>query len=185
MEDEKIIALYWQRDERAIDETAGKYGRLILSIAYRILHNQEDAQECENDTYHAAWNRIPPEIPRCLHAFLGRIARNIACDRYDYCNAKKRNHSFDLVLDELKDCLKSSDTVDSHLEQQLTAQYISEFLNKTHYSKRVLFIRRYWYCDSIAELAERFGYRESRVKSMLMRTRKELRQYLIKRGISL
>lgn len=183
MEDEKIIELYFSRNERAIEKTAQKYGRMIRSIAYNILKNTQDSEECENDTYHTAWKKIPPARPPYFSVFLGRIARNISFDKYDYNHAAKRSAEFEAELSELESCFGAENGVEREMEQREIAQYISDFLRKTLYSKRVVFIRRYWYCDSISAIAKEFGFSESKVKSMLMRTREELKKYLERQGV--
>lgn len=183
MEDDKIIDLYWERSEAAITETEKKFGNYCKSIAYHILSNNEDADECVNDTYLALWNTIPPSKPDRLTAFIGRITRNIAFDKYDFNTAQKRNGKFDLILSELGDCITSPDNVESQYLAKQTAKEISNFLRSIDYGSRNVFIRRYWYAESIAEVAERFHMSESKVKSMLFRTRKKLKQYLLKEGL--
>ena len=183
MEDEKIIELYFDRNEKAIRETALKYGKMIRSIAYNILKNTQDSEECENDTYHTAWNKIPPANPPYFSAFLGRIARNVSFDKYDYNTAAKRNTAFEIELSELEGCLSAGNCTEEELEQRQTAKHISDYLRKTSYIKRVVFLRRYWYCDSVKEIATEFGFGEGKVKSMLMRTRSELKKYLERQGV--
>lgn len=183
MEDEKIIDLYWARKETAIRETADKYGRFLVHMAYRILNDHEDAEECENDTYAAAWNAMPSEYPSSLLSFLGRIIRNIALDRYDYKRAKKRNGEFDVLLSELEECVASKETVESQVEAGYVAGVVSEYLRTLDADSRCMFLRRYWYSDSIREIAGRFGVSESKVKSNLFRTRKKLKAYLNERGV--
>ncbi len=185
MEDEKIIDLYWDRSESAITETKKKYGNYCKSIAFNILSNHEDTEECINDTYLALWNTIPPNRPVRLLAFIGRITRNIALDKYDFYTAKKRNAKFDLILSELGDCIPSSDNVELQYEARQTAKEISDFLRSIDYESRNVFLRRYWYADSISEVAKRFKMSESKVKSMLFRTRKKLKLYLEKEGITI
>lgn len=182
MEDEKIIEYYFARDERALTETARKYSRMIKAIAYRILKNSPDSEECENDTYHVAWNKIPPARPPFLSAFLGRIARNLAFDRYDYNTAAKRNEELETGLEELENCIGSPDSVETEYERRQLAGQISDFLRSTGSVKRAVFLRRYWYCDSIADISARYGFSAAKVKSMLMRTRRELKKYLNNRG---
>ena len=184
MEDEKIIQLYFKRDENAIAQTAVKYGGMIRAIAYQILKNKPDSEECENDTYHTAWNKIPPANPPCLSVYLGRIARNISFDRYDYNNASKRNPTFEAELSELEECIPSGFSVEEEFAQRQAAKHISDFLRGTGYIKRTVFIRRYWYCDSISAISGEYGFSQSKVKSMLMRTRKELKRYLERKGIT-
>lgn len=183
MEDKEIIDLYLARSESAITQTAAKYGNLIKSIAYNILKNRADSEECENDTYYAAWNRIPPQIPACFHAFLGRIARNIALDRHDYYTAEKRNCELEVLLSELGEVRSNGQSTESELDAQEAAACISAFLHTKEHAKRVIFVRRYWYCDPVAKIAADYGFSESKVKSMLMRMRKELKIYLERNGL--
>ena len=185
MQDNEIIALYWARAEGAIAETAKRYGSYCYAIAWNILHRQEDAEECENDTWLAAWNTMPPARPQKLATFLGRLTRNIALDRYDYNTAQKRGGEFPLVLSELSECIAAVDNVEKQVEAQETADCISTFLRTQSKISRMVFVRRYWYADSIADIAKRFGMRESRVKSMLFRTRNKLRDYLEAEGVIL
>lgn len=182
MEDRELIALYWNREERAIAETKSKYGAYCNTIAWNILHQRQDAEECENDTYLAAWNAIPPAKPTRLSAFLGRIARNIALDRYDYNTAKKRGE-IPLILSELSE-ISSSQSLEQQFEEKDTVVHISAFLRTMNKTTRMVFLRRYWYADSIADIAKRFHMSESRVKSMLYRTRKKMRNYLEAGGIT-
>ena len=185
MEDERIINLYFDRNEEAISETARKYGAMIRGIAYNILKNHSDSEECENDTYHITWKKIPPERPKYLSAFLGRIARNVSFDKYDYNKAAKRNAEFDIALSEIENCVVSEISVETEAGQNFLAKNISDFLRSISYTKRVVFIRRYWYCDSVSQISEKFGFSESKVKSMLMRTRNELRKYLKRQSVEI
>ena len=181
LEEREIVDLFWARSEIAIAETSRKFGHYCMAIAQNILSNRNDAEECVNDTYLAAWNTIPPSRPDKLLAFLGRITRNIALDKYDYNKAQKRNGEFDLVLYELIDCIPAQD----NYEEGQTAKAISVFLRGLDVDSRNTFIRRYWYSDSISEISKRFGMSGSKVKSMLFRTRKKLRIHLEKEGVSL
>ena len=185
MEDETIIGLYLKRDEEAIHASSLKYGALLKSVAYRILNNSADAEECENDAYFAAWNAIPPAQPKSLAAFLGRIVRNHALNRYDYYTADKRNRAFDLILSELSECIPARDTAEGSLEEGETAEHINRFLKHADSAKRAVFVRRYWYSDTIKDIALRYHFSESKVKSMLMRTRSGLKKYLDKEGVTL
>lgn len=178
MEDLQIIALYWERSEQAIEETAQKFGRFCDKIAWNILRNREDAAECVNDTYQAAWSAIPPQRPQKLTAFLGRITRNLALDRCDRQKAQKRGGGLELLLSELEDCLPGTEQVENALENREIARVISQFLRSCSPEERRLFLRRYWYCDSIGELAAQDGLSESKVKSTLFRMRRRLRQCL-------
>lgn len=182
MEDSRIIELYFDRSEQAIEETAKKYGRLCISIAMNILNNLEDARECENDTYVATWNAIPPTRPNVFSAFLGRITRNIALNRYEYNKAQKRNNEFDLVLSELEECVPSKNSVeDAYIAGSLAGE-INDFLGTLKKESRIIFVRRYWYSDSVKDIANRLALSESKVKVVLHRTRNELREYLQERG---
>lgn len=183
MEDSQIIELYWQRSETAITETSRKYGRLCRRIALNIVGNFSDAEECENDTYVATWNAIPPTRPHVFSAFLSKIARNIALNRYEYNKARKRNNEFDLILSELEECIAGRNTVEDAYEEGVIASLIDEFLANLSQEKRVIFVRRYWYSDAVKDIAKRLQISESKVKTVLFRTRKELQDYLAERGI--
>ena len=156
---------------------------MLCAIAYSILKNHQDSEECENDTYHVAWNKIPPERPSYFSAFLGRIVRNVSFGKYDYNNAAKRNPDIEVSLSELENCISIGNTTEQQYDCQRTAKHISDFLKKLPVTKRVIFIRRYWYCDSILQISEKYGFSESKVKSMLMRTRNELKKYLERQGV--
>ncbi len=182
MEDKDIIRLYFERAEDAIGKTAEKYGSLCHAIAKNILGNDADAEECVNDTYFAMWNRIPPEEPKSLCAFIGRIARNIALNRFDYNTAACRNGNTDLVLEELSEILPV-ETEEAFSENTRLMQAINCFLSKEKERARVIFVRRYFYCESMAEIAERVHMQENAVRSSLFRTRKKLAIYLRKEGL--
>lgn len=183
MEDEKIIDLYFERNENAIAQTALKYGRMIRSIAYGIVKNHSDSEECENDTYHITWDKIPPTKPVCFPAFLGRITRNVSFDKYDYNHADKRNPEFEVSLSELEACISTGNITEQSYDSKTLAKYISNFLRKIAVTKRIVFIRKYWYCDSISQISKEYGFSESKVKSMLMRTRNDLKKYLERQGV--
>ncbi|MBQ7776677.1 MAG: sigma-70 family RNA polymerase sigma factor [Lachnospiraceae bacterium] len=183
MEDSQIIELYWQRSETAITETSKKYGKLCRHIAMNIVGNFSDAEECENDTYVAAWNAIPPTRPNIFSAFLSKIARNIALNRYEYNKAQKRNNEFDLILSELEECIAGRSTVEDAYEEGVIASMLDEFLEGLSKEKRVIFIRRYWYSDSVKDIAKRMQISESKVKTVLFRTRRQLQEYLAERGV--
>lgn len=175
MEDQKIIELYWNRSEEAISETEQKYGNYCCSIAKNILANREDAEECVNDTYLAAWNAIPPQRPSLLAAFLGKITRNLSIDRWRTQNRQKRGSGeILLALDELDDCVSGQQSVDVEMERKRFAQVFNRFLDSLPEMERRIFLCRYWYLDPIAEIADRFGFSVSKVTSMLHRTRKKL-----------
>ena len=184
MEDEKIIDLYWARDEAAIHETDVKYHHYCGAIALRILENMEDAEECVNDTWLHTWNAVPPERPNILSVFLGHITRNLSIDRYRMKHAARRRSNMETVDLELAD-LEGRYHLDAQIEDRVIARAISEFLRQTDTFSRILFVRRYWYLESIHDLAERYNVSESKVKSNLFRTRKALRQHLLEEGVSI
>ena len=184
MEDEKIIDLYWNRSENAISETAGKYGGYCYSIAYRILTNQEDAQECVNDTYMAAWNAMPPKRPAILATFLGKITRHLSIDRWRSQNRVKRGGGeMVLALEELEECIDSGESVEKALERKELAMVFNRFLDSLPETERRVFLCRYWYLDPVKDIAAAFGFSGSKVTSMLYRTRGKLRTVLEKEGL--
>ena len=185
MDDNSIIQLYWDRNDQAIQATSDKYGHYCKTIARNILGSEEDAEECVNDTYLSAWNQLPPDRPEKLMPYLGRIARCLALNRYDYLTARKRSAEFTLQLSELEDCLPASGSVERQYESAELAAAISAFLRGLEEEPRNLFIRQYWYSDSIRQLAARYGMGESKVKSQLFRIRGRLREYLNKEGFAL
>lgn len=185
MTDNEIVELYWQRSETAIKETEIKYGKLCRHIAMNILKNSEDADECVNDTYLGAWNAIPPQKPTVFSAYLCRITRNIALKKYGYSNAKKRSMQVEISLTELEDCVFGAKDIPYQFEAEHVAEVISDFLRTLSYENRNVFMRRYWFYDSISDISSRFAISESKVKSMLFRTRSKLKDYLMKEGIEL
>ena len=182
MEDSKILDLYWDRDEQAIAESKQKYGSMLRSLAYHILHNREDSEECENDTYLGAWNAIPPARPGNLSAFLAKMVRNIAITRHRANSAGKRGSGEAAVsLHELDECIP--DTCAGAWESDALAQTLNSFLDSLPTKERQVFVCRYWRCDPVADIARRFGFSQGKVKMMLMRTRQKLRTVLEKEGI--
>ncbi len=184
MEDHEIIALYWVRSEEAILRTAEKYGAYCARIIRRVLGDGRDAEECLSDTWLGAWNAMPPQRPIRFPPFLGRIARNTALDRYDYNCARRRGSGFDAVLEELADCVGGT-PLEEDFDFRRLGEAISDFLNGVSPAVRLVFLRRYWYCDSVAEIAAGAGFSQSKVKSMLHRTRQGLREHLRKEGYDL
>lgn len=182
MTDQTIIDLFWQRSEEAIRNTSKKYGRYLMKIAMNILNYYEESEECVNDTYLMAWEQIPPDRPQKLLSYLGRITRCLALNRYDYLTAQKRNIEFTLQLAELEDCLTGTDSLETQYESGELASVISAFLREQSSDTRNIFIRRYWFSDSIMEIASRFNMSESKVKSILFRTRKRLKKHLESEG---
>lgn len=184
MDDRQIIALYNERSEAALSETAKKYGRYCRSIAYNILSNEEDCEECVNDTWLKAWENIPPQCPDSLPAFLGRITRNLALNRYKHNTREKRGGGqTPLVLEELADCIPGGSNAETAAEEALLVEVLNRFLEGLPVQKRKIFLRRYWYMSSVKEIAADFGLSESNVKMTLSRTRSKLKQTLEKEGI--
>ena len=184
MEDVRIVELFWERSETAIEETQRKYGRYCYHIAYNILFSNEDSEECVNDTYLRAWNAMPPHRPERLSAFLGKIVRNLALDRYDKRTAEKRSAGVELALDELEECIADTDEVWNEDEQRLRTA-INGFLAALPRRDRMIFIRRYWYVSPISQIATEFGAEEGNIKVILHRVRKKFREHLIKEGIEI
>lgn len=183
MEDEQIVALYWERSETAIRETAAKYEKYCYSIAFGILKNREDAQESVNDTYLDAWNSMPPHRPFLLSTFLGKITRRVSIDRWRRYTAKKRGGGeMALLLSELTECVPAERTVERDWELSELARTVNEFLLSLPEEKQRVFLCRYWYADSVASIAKRTGFSQSKVKSMLYHSRKALREHLDKEG---
>ena len=185
MDDLAIVELYHQRDEQAITESDKKYGAFCLSIALRLLVLREDAEECVNDTWHAAWNRMPPDWPQVLGAFLGRITRNLSISRWRQNHARKRYDGIEVLLSELEDCVPAPDTVEKELDREQLAQSISTWLDNLTEENRRLFIRRYWYGDPVKELAMERDERANSLSQQLLRLRKDLRTFLESEGVKL
>ena len=185
MDDREIIELYWERSDNAIAQMAEKYGRYIHKIAYAILGNPEDSEECVNDTYIKVWNSIPPQRPDNLIAYIGRIARNLSLDRLRACAAEKRGGGHGVsVLDELGTCVPGTGD-GRELEDQLAlTESLNRFLENLPVPTRKVFMRRYWYFASVKEIAHEYRMTEGKVKMLLLRTRRELRQHLEREGVS-
>ena len=184
MNDHEIIALFFARQENAISATADKYGNYCHAIAYNILFNRSDAEECVNDTYLGAWNSIPPQRPNNLAAYLGKITRNLALNRYKRNTVAKRGYGqVEIALSELENCISDDTDVEQAVEDALIVSVINRFLYAHSRKNRNIFIRRYWYGESIREIAEACGAGEEKIKSSLFRTRQRLRQCLEKEGM--
>lgn len=183
MDDDSIVQLFFARSEKAISETVAKYGGYCFSIANHILENREDSEESVNDTYLAAWNNIPPRHPSVLATFLGKITRYISLDRWKKRRAGKRGGGqVPIALEELEECVAGGDTERTFESRELT-RCLNRFMEALPGQERSIFVCRYWYLDSIQEIAQRFGFSESKVKSMLHRTRGKLRAVLEKEGL--
>jgi len=186
MDDAKIVQLYWDRDERAIPATADKYGNYCTSIAKNILGNREDAEECVNDTYLNAWKCIPPHRPSILSTFLGKIIRNLSLNRYNRNTADKRGGSqTTVVLDEIAEFVSGRDSVEQEIDRKELIRAMDTFLCTLSADKRAIFVRRYWYFDSISDIASRLGMTENNVSVTLNRLRFKLRRFLLERGFEL
>ena len=179
MEDSQIVALYFRRSEQAIQETDRKFGPYCFQIAWNILDNQQDAEECVSDTYLTAWKSIPPARPNRLSAFLGKITRHIALDRWRRRSAEKRGGGeVTLALEELEDCIPGEDSPEAALHTREFQAAMNRFLEKLPEKERKLFVSRYWYLRSIKEISEKTGLSESYVKTLLFRIRGKLRTFL-------
>ena len=186
MNDNEIIRRFWDRDEAAIAATAEKYSSYCYCIANNILSSHEDAEECVNDTWLRAWNSIPPHRPECLAAYLGKLTRNAALNRYRQRTARKRgNGQVELALSELENCVPVSRGMEQVAAELELAAALEKFLLAYPRTERNIFLGRYWYLHSIAELAAAYGMRESRIISLLYRMRKRLKLHLQKEEIFL
>ncbi len=183
MTDEEIVTMFFSRDPAALDAAAEKYGGFLRAVSMNILHNSSDAEECVNEAYLACWNTIPPERPRSLKAYAGALCRNVSFDRYKRGRAQKRGGGkTETLLSEIEDFLPANDYM-ADCGEDRAADSINEFLASLQTRERVVFVRRYWYSDDIKEIARRMGFSESKVKSMLFRLRKKLKEKLIREGI--
>lgn len=186
MEDWRIVELYWKRSERAIEETATKYGSYCYAIAKNILGNAEDAQESVNDTYFGAWNSMPSHRPAILSSFLGKITRRISIKKWQEKYARKRGGGeVVFALDELSDCIPSKQNVEKEIELAELSKIINGFVMALPTTEMHVFICRYWYLDSISSICQQFSFSQSKVKSMLHRTRHKLLLHLEKEGVIL
>ena len=183
MDDEKIIELFFERNEQAIKELDLKYGKVCHKVSYNILHNTQDAEECVNDAYLGTWNAIPPQRPNPLLTFLCKIVRNLSIMRHHMNTAMKRNSTYDVALEELEGCLASPYTVEAELETKRLAHIIENFLESLTLENRVIFMRRYWFSDTYEQIAERMGITEKNVSVRLTRIRKQMRDYLAEREV--
>ena len=186
LEDNQILDMYFARQEAAINETRQKYGARLYKTAVNILHNNEDAEECVSDTLMKAWEAIPPSRPTMFGAFLAKITRNVSLNKWEAKGAKKRGSGeVNLLLSELEECLASiNGQPEKEYEAQLVTEAINNFLGTLSMTSRVAFVLRYFHGESINAISERFHVSESKVKSMLFRTRNKLRVHLIKEGVS-
>ncbi len=183
MNDSQIISLFWSRNEDALRETSDKYGKYCYSIAYRILGDDRDAEECVNDSYLNLWNSIPPHQPARLAPFLGKITRFLALKKQRSNRTQKRGgKQFLMAYDELEECLPGKEDPAEQLQMQELAETIDRFLDRLSEDEQRCFISRYWFFDSIAEISQKTGFTQSKIKSILFRTRKQLQNHLKKEG---
>ena len=186
MDDNRIVDLFLSRDQAAIAGVSEKYGSRLRSLAYDIVEDLHTAEECENDTYMAAWDAIPPHEPRgYLFPFLARITRHIALDFCRQRSRLKRSAFLCELSAEMEQCIPSPDDLDCRMDAKLLCEAINVFLGALTRDKRNVFVRRYFYMDSIAAISERYGMTQSKVKSILFRSRNQLRDYLEKEGFEL
>ena len=186
MKDNEIIELYWDRDEAAITATADTYGNYCYSIAYNILCNNEDAEECVNDTWLNAWKSIPPQRPNRLSTYLGKITRNLSLNRYKLLTAQKRGKGqVEIALSELEGCVPAQTDMDQIADEMVLVSAIEAFLFAQPRTERNIFVGRYWYLYSIRDLAVAYHMSESKIVSLLYRMRMKLKLHLEKEGISL
>lgn len=183
MTDEEIIDLFFERSEQAISELAKKHGRVVNRVAFNILGDPEDAKECVNDTWLGAWNSIPPHRPAPLGTYVCRIARNLAVKRYHANFAQKRNSRYDVALDELEECIPDSSTVEDSFDANELACIIDSFLDTLSYKDKFLFMRRYWFADSLADAAKMAGMSYNTAAVRLHRIKEKLRKQLLKEGV--
>lgn len=186
MEDDKIVQLYLNRDETAISQTFEKYGSRLRAISFGITNDRETSEECENDTYLETWNRIPPSEPKdYFYAFLAKITRALSIDRCRERTRLKRDSYIVELTAELEMCIPTVNDVADDVETKLLGEAISRYLYTLSDEKQVMFMRRYFYLDTVSEIAKRFSSSDSKVKTTLFRVRNELRDYLIKEGYTL
>ncbi|MBQ8814724.1 MAG: RNA polymerase sigma factor [Lachnospiraceae bacterium] len=186
MEDHNIVELYLNRDETAISQTSEKFGKRLRTLAYGIVGDRQIAEECENDTYMEAWNAIPPHEPRnYLYAFLARITRHISLNRCRERSRLKRSAFICELTAEMEQCIPAPDDVECRIDDMALREALNGFLSMLKEEKRNIFLRRYWYLDSIADISKRFGVSESKVKTTLFRCRGQLREYLEKEGYTI
>ena len=183
LKDHEIIKLFFERSEQAITELVNKYGSAIRNVAWNILNNPQDVEECTNDTYLQVWNRIPPTSPNYLGAFVCRIARNVCLKRYHANTAMKRNSYYDVALQELEETVPALSTVETDYDARELTKYLNQFLRKIKKDDRYLFLRRYWFGDSVNEIAQQLDIPPHNISVRLFRLRQKLQDYLHKEGM--
>lgn len=181
--DEKIIELFFARSEQAIRELDIKYGKVFHKLSYRIVNNEQDAEECVNDAYLGAWNAIPPARPDPLQAYVCKIVRNLSLKLYYRKNTAKRGSVYEVAMEELENYLSVPNTVEAEIEAGELAHIIESFLDTLTVENRVIFMRRYAYLDTYSDIAVRMGLSEKNVSVRLTRIRRKMKQYLMERGV--
>ena len=185
LDDNKIVGLFYERSEQAIYELSKKYGSLCHSIATNILKNHSDAEECVNDAFLGAWNTIPPQNPKPLLTYIAKIVRNLAIKKYHSNCALKRNSHYDIALSELEECIPASYSVEDEINAKILTQHLNKFLGTLDKTNRMIFVKRYWYADSISEIANTFQMSNHTITMRLSRTREKLRDFLLKEGFEI
>ena len=184
IKDQQILDLFWDRHEEALDATMQKYGRILYKVAHNILHNSQDAEECVNDTLMQAWRTIPPKKPEFFSAYLAKIARNFSLQRWRAAGTLKRGGGQSaLILDELEETIPHPDDPGQSYEYAQTLRSINMYLGKMESDSRIVFVRRYFFGDSVQDICTRFGASQSKIKSMLFRARQKLRIHLEQEGV--
>lgn len=183
MEDHLILDLFWERREEAISATDIKYGKMCSKIAYNILFDLQDTEECVNDTYLGLWNTIPPRRPTVFSAYIAKLVRNISMKRLTFLNAQKRTSNGLVSIHEIEKTIPDNKSIEEYIEEEELAGYIEKYLASIDYESRNMFLRRYWFFDSVSEIAKLFEVSESKVKSQLFRTRNKLYAFLVKEGV--
>lgn len=185
MLDNEIIDLFYERSEQAIEELSKKYGSVCRKVARNILNNEFDAEECVNDSFLAAWNTIPPQNPNPLLTYICRIVRNLSIKKYHANTAIKRNSFYDAALNELEECFRSPANIEKELAAKELTLLLDSFLDTLNKENRMMFVRRYWYADSIPDIAARFRVSNNNATVRLFRTREKLQIYLRKAGFEI
>ena len=185
MDDKQIIELYFKRDEAALSETQDKYGKYCLKIAGNILEDIEDSKECVNDTWIMAWNKIPPLVPVSLKAFLGKVVRDISLSKYRENHAKKRYSAMTVMLDELEECIPSGINIEDQAIKRELIGLVNDFLESIKPDDKAIFVRRYYFGESVKNLAEEIGCSENRMTQRLLKLRRKLKAFAEKGGYEL
>ena len=185
MEDERIVELFWQRDEDAVTQTERKYGAYCYAVAFNVLSVREDAEECVSDAYRRAWDSIPPERPKLLRAWLGKVTRNLALNLWNKNHTQKRYSGFEQLFGELEDCVPASGNVERSVDSAELGRVISEWLREQSELDRVLFVRRYWQGEALNALADEWGVSQNKLAQKMLRLRRSLRSALEREGVEI